>query len=39
MTVTDQQKDVPIMYWLPKMDKTQIGCRFIVASEQCSTKH
>ena len=26
------------MYWLPKMHKTPIGCRFIIASKQCSTK-
>ena len=32
MTVTDKQKDLPIMYWLPKIHKT-IGCRFIVASD------
>ena len=26
------------MYWLPKMHKTSIGARFIVASNCCSTK-
>ena len=39
MTATDKQKDLPIMYWLPKMDETPIGCRFIQASKQWSTKH
>ena len=26
------------MYWLPKMHKKSVGCRFIVASKDCSTK-
>ena len=26
------------MYWLPKMHKTPIGARFIIASNYCSTK-
>ena len=26
------------MYWIPKMHKTPIGSRFIVASSKCSTK-
>ena len=38
VTVLDKQKDLPIMYWLPKMHKTPIGYCFIVASKQCSTK-
>ena len=29
MVVTDKQKGLPIMYWLPKMHKTPIG--YIVA--------
>ena len=31
-------KTLSIMYWLPKMHKTLIRARFIVASEKCSTK-
>ena len=34
MVVTDKQKDLPIMYWLTKMHKTPLCCRFIVASKQ-----
>ena len=29
---------LPSMYWMPKMHKTPIGFRFIVASSTCSTK-
>ena len=33
------EKDSPLrMYWLPKLQKTQIGARFIIASKNCSTK-
>ena len=28
---------LPIMYWLPKIHKTPVGARFIVASYYCST--
>ena len=38
LKLTEKQKALPIMYWLPKMHKTPIGCRFIIASKQCSTK-
>ena len=38
MTLTGKQKDLLIMYWLPKIHKTVIGCHFLVASTQCSTK-
>ena len=39
MSLTDRQKDLSIMHWLPKMHKTPIGCcHFIVVSKQCSTK-
>ena len=38
LNVTEGQKDLPIMYWLPKMHKTPIGARYIVASKECSTK-
>ena len=29
---------LPVMYWTPKMHKTPSGCRFIIASKNCSTK-
>ena len=29
---------LPVMYWTPKMHKTPIGKRFIIASKKCSTK-
>ena len=38
LNATDKEKSLPIMYWLPKMHKNPIGARFIVASNQCSTK-
>ena len=38
LKITDQGKTLPIMYWLPKMHKTPIGGRFIVALKDCSTK-
>lgn len=38
LQLTEEQKCLPIMYWTPKMHKTPIGARFIVASKNCSTK-
>ena len=38
LKITDQQKCLPIMYWIPKMHKNPVGCRFIIASKKCSTK-
>ena len=38
LNVTGLDKLLPIMYGLPKMHKTSIGARFIVASNYCSTK-
>ena len=38
LDVTNNDKTLPIMYWLPKMHKTPVGARFIVASKNCSTK-
>ena len=29
---------VPLIYWIPKMHKTQIGSRFIAGSKICSIK-
>ena len=36
--VNDKDKSLPVMYWTPKMHKTPIGARFIIASKSCSTK-
>ena len=38
MTAWDKQIDLPTIHWLSKVHKTPIGCCFIVASRQCSTK-
>ena len=31
--ITEQDKTLPTMYWLPKMHKTSTGSRFIVPSK------
>ena len=36
--VTDRERALPSMYWMPKMHKTPLGSRFIIASKLCSTK-
>ena len=38
LTVNSENKDLPSIYWLPKMHKTPIGHRFIIASKKCSIK-
>ena len=38
LNITGLDKLLPIMYCLPKMHKTPIGARFIVASDYCSMK-
>ena len=38
LTLSEKFKTLPIMYWIPKMHKNPIGCRFIVASKTCSSK-
>ena len=38
LNIIEVNKSLPIMYWLPKMRKTRIGSRFIVASKNCNTK-
>ena len=38
LKIIEQDKTLLIMYWLPKMHKTSIDARFIVASKSCSTK-
>ena len=32
----DNDKTIPTMYWLPKIHKTSIGSKFIVASKTCN---
>ena len=38
-SVDEEHHVLPIMYWIPKMHKTPIAHRFIIASKKCSTKH
>ena len=38
LDVTDKDKKLPIMYSMPKLHKTPVGKRFIIASKNCSTK-
>ena len=37
MNITELDKSLPIMYWLPKIHKTLVGVRFIVVSYYCIT--
>ena len=34
----EKEKTLPIMYWIPKMQKKTVGFCFIIASKLCSTK-
>ena len=36
--VEEKEKELPIMYWIPKMHKNPSAARFIIASKLCSTK-
>ena len=36
--VTDDQKSLPFLYWIPKMHKNPSKQRYIAASHSCSTK-
>ena len=36
--LSEKENDLPTMYWIPKMHKTPVKHRFIVASKSCSTK-
>ena len=36
--LSEKEKDLPTMYWIPKMHKTPVKHWFIVASKSCSTK-
>ena len=37
LNITELDESLPIIYWLPKIYKTPVGVRFIVASYYCST--
>ena len=34
----EEEETLPIMYWTPKMHKTPIGMRYIIASKTCFEK-
>ena len=36
--ITEKEKTLPIIYWIPKMHKNPTGARFIIASKICSAK-
>ena len=36
--LSEKEKDLPTMYWIPKMHKNPIKHRFIIASKTCCTK-
>ena len=38
LKLTDKHRDLPLMYWTPKMHKNPVGFRFIIASKYSSTK-
>ena len=38
LDTSESQKELPLMYWIPKMHKSPIGSRFIIASKKCSNK-
>ena len=38
LSVDDTMKTLPDIYWLPKLHKTPVKFRFIIASKRCTTK-
>ena len=36
--VPNEMKDIPLIYWIPKMHKNPIGSRFIAGAKSCSIK-
>ena len=38
LSISEKQKSLPSMYWIPKMHKNPVGARFVVSSKTCSTK-
>ena len=39
LKLTDKDRSLPLMYCPPKLHKTPIGIRFIIASKNCNTNH
>ena len=38
LSYESKDKSLPIMYWIPKLDKNSVGSRFIIASKNCPIK-
>ena len=38
ITVPEEMRTLPDIYWLPKLHKTPIKARYIIASQQCTVK-
>ena len=38
MTVPQEMRTLPDIYWLPKLHKTPIKARYIIASQKCTVK-
>ena len=38
-TIDEKQKQLPFLYWIPKMHKNPAKKRFIAASSSCTTIH
>ena len=36
--IGSKDKTLPIMYWIPKLNKNPVGSRFIIVSKSCLTK-
>ena len=36
--VVDSMKEIPLIYWIPKMHKNPVGSRFIAGSRICALK-
>ena len=36
--IEEKSKQLPSMYWIPKMHKKPVGARFIISSKKCTTK-
>ena len=36
--IEKESKQLPSMYWIPKMNEKPVGARFIIASKKCTTK-
>ena len=39
LKLTDKDRSLTLMYWLPKLHKTTIGSRFSIESKNCSRTH